>query len=281
MNRTTQRTTKRTTQRSTKRKACAKYAAVALVGTTVLAACGTEPAGTSTQDLSAIEDVSWVPKKVTVDGKDYVLPAKGARHKAQIIFKPTTAEPDDDGGESGGSVGCNSIGVDVAIEGDTLKVSDLVMTLMGCPGAVGEFEQKFVDVFDNDLKARLDGTSGARTLTLTSPRHDSITLREEKPPALKGTRWSLGENAYLVLAKNNNTVTGSLGCNTFHGKATVKDRTIEFGPLATTRMMCSGPVMKTERHLAAILSGKVSYQQERDSLKITKGSGESVTARAE
>ncbi|MGW0418688.1 META domain-containing protein [Streptomyces sp. NPDC003015] len=274
------RTTKRTTQRTTKRTTCAKYAAAALAGTAVLAACGTEPAGTSTQDLSAVEDVSWVPEKVTVDGKDYVLPVKGARHKAQITFKPTTAEPDGDGGESGGSVGCNSIGVDVAIEGDTVRVSDLVMTLMGCPGAVGQFEEKFIGVFDNDLKARLDGPSGSRTLTLTSPQDDTITLREEKPPALKGTRWSLGENAHLTVT-GNNTVTGSLGCNTFHGKATVKDRTIEFGPLATTRMMCSGPVMKTERQLAEILSGKVSYQQERDSLKITKGPGESVTARAE
>ncbi|MFI6442757.1 META domain-containing protein [Streptomyces sp. NPDC050759] len=263
-----------------KRTTYAKYAAAALAGTTVLAACGTETVGTRTQDVSTIADTSWVPQKVTVDGKDYVLPRKGAQRKAHIDFKPGTAEPDGDGGESGGSVGCNSIGVDVAIEGDTVRVSDLAMTLMGCPGAVGEFEEKFVGVFDNDLKARLVGPSGSRTLTLTSPQDDTITLREKKAPALKGTRWSLGENAYLTLTRNN-TVTGSLGCNTFKGRATVKDGTIEFGRLATTRMMCSGPVMKTERELAEILSGKVSYQQKQGSLKITKASGESVTAHAE
>jgi heat shock protein HslJ len=263
-----------------KRTTYAKYAAAALAGSTVLAACGTETAGTSTQDLSAIADTSWVPKKVTVDGKDYVLPGKGALKKARITFAPGAADPETGGGESGGSVGCNSIGADVDIQGDTVKVSDLARTLIGCPGAVGEFEEKFVGVFDNDLKAELDGPSGARTLTLTSPRDGSITLREEKPPALKGTRWSLGENAHLTLTKNNN-VTGSLGCNTFHGKAVVKNGTLEFGRLATTRMMCSGPVMKTERKLAGILSGKVSYQQKRDSLKITKASVGSVTARAE
>ncbi|MET7737121.1 META domain-containing protein [Streptomyces sp. NPDC005402] len=263
-----------------KRTTYAKYAAAALAGTTVLAACGTEPAGTRTQDVSAIADTAWVPRKVTVDGKDYVLPMKGALKKARIAFMPGAADSDTDGGDSGGSVGCNSIGADVDIRGDTVKVSDLIMTLMGCPGAVGEFEEKFVGVFDNDLKAELSGRPGARTLTLTSPQDDTITLREEKPPALKGTRWALGENAYLTLTKNN-TVTGSLGCNNFHGKATVKDGTIEFGPLATTRMMCSGPVMKTERELAGILAGKVSYQQEHDSLKIIKGPGESVVARAE
>ncbi|MER6290398.1 META domain-containing protein [Streptomyces sviceus] len=267
-----------------KRTTYAKCAAAALAGTTVLAACGTESVGTGPKHAATfadtVADTSWVPRKVTVDGKDYVLPGKGALKKARITFKPGAADPDTGGGESGGSVGCNSIGADVDIQGDTVKVSDLVRTLIGCPGAVGEFEEKFVAVFDNDLKARLDGPPGARTLTLTSPEHDTITLREEKPPALKGTRWSLGENAYLTLTKNN-TVTGSLGCNTFHGRAIVKDGTIEFGRLATTRMMCAGAVMKTERELAEILDGKVSYQQERDSLKITKAPGKSVTARAE
>jgi heat shock protein HslJ len=267
-----------------KRTTYAKYAAAALVGTTVLTACGTESVGTRTKDASVLEDTlahtPWVPKKVTVDGKDYALPTEGARRKAYITFKPGTAEPGVDGGRSGGTVGCNSFGADVDIQGDTLKVSDLAQTLMGCPGAVGEFEEKFVAVFDNDLKARLEGPPGARTLTLSSSRDGTITLGEQKPPALKGTRWSLGENAHLTLTKNN-TVSGSLGCNTFRGKATVKDGTIEFGRLATTRMMCAGPVMKTERELAGILSGKVSYQQERDSLKITKAPGKSVTARAE
>lgn len=267
-------------QRVMKRTTYATYAAAVLAGTTVLAACGTETVGTRTEDVSTIADTSWVPQKVTVDGKDYVLPEKGARRHAHIDFKPGAAEPDVGGGKSGGSVGCNSIGADVDIQGDTVKVSDLAMTLIGCGGALGRFEEKFVGVFDNDLKAELEGPSGARTLTLTSPQNDTITLREEKAPALKGTRWSLGENAYLTLTRHN-TVTGSLGCNTFNGRATVKDGTIEFGRLATTRMMCEGPVMKAERELAEILSGKVSYQQKRDSLKITDASGESVTAHVE
>lgn len=46
-------------------------------------------------------------------------------------------------------------------------------------------------------------------------------------------------------------------------------------------MMCEGPVMKAERELAEILSGKVSYQQKQDSLKITDASGRSVTAHVE
>jgi heat shock protein HslJ len=277
-----------------KRTTYVKYAAAALAGTAVLAACGTESGSGSgavgegeTKKAPAIADTRWVPQKVTVDGKDYLLPeVKGSSREAEIIFKPGTADPDVGGGESGGSVGCNSIGADAEIVGDTVKISDLVMTLMGCPGPVEEFEQKFVGVFDNDLKAAVQERNGVRTLTLTSPEGDSITLRDGPAvtPPLKGTRWAIqtetDTKAYLTLT-GDNAVTGSLGCNTFHGKATVKGGTIEFGRLATTRMVCSGPVMKTERELTEILSGKVSYQQERDSLTLTTASGKDLRARAE
>ncbi|MFE3033751.1 META domain-containing protein [Streptomyces canus] len=265
-------------------------AALAAVGTTLLAAaCGTET-GTGSDGVTdrgkasrpaGIADVEWLPQKVTVKGKEYVLP-KDAKtvQDARVIFKPDADASREDGGESGGSVGCNSIGADSEIDGDTVRITDLVQTLIGCPDPLGEFEERFVDVFQGTHKAKVEARNGVSTLTLTRPGGDSITFREKKPPALKGTRWSLGEDAYLTLTKDN-TVTGSLGCNTFHGKAVVKDGTIAFGHLATTRMMCAGPVMKTERELAAILDGKVSYQQKRDSLKITKAPGKSVTARAE
>ncbi|MER6249479.1 META domain-containing protein [Streptomyces griseorubiginosus] len=273
-----------------KRTTRVKCAALAAVGTTLLtAACGTQPGAGSdgvtdrgkASRPAGVADVDWLPQKVTVKGKDYVLPkdAKTVR-EARIVFKPDPGASREHGGDSGGSVGCNSIGADAEIVGDTVRITDLIQTLIGCPDPLGTFEAKFVEVFQGTHKAKVTARNGVSTLTLTTPRGDSITFREKKPPALKGTRWSLGENAHLTLTKGD-TVTGSLGCNTFHGKAVVKDGTIDFGPLATTRMMCSGPVMKTERELAGILSGTVSYQQERHSLKITNPSGGSVTARAE
>lgn len=262
----------------TTRVKCA--ATLAAVGTTLLAACGTESgAGSNTvTGADAIADVDWLPQKVTVDGKEYVLPNNV--EDARITFRPGTADPDERGGESGGSVGCNSIGADAEIEGDTVRITDLVQTEIGCPDPLGEFESRFTSVFGGTHKARVTERDGVRTLTLTSTGGDTITLREKTAPALKGTRWEMDGKAYLTLTKDN-AVTGSLGCNTFNGKATVKDGTIEFGRLATTRMICSGPVMKAERELAAILTGKVSYQQKRDSLTLTGASGERVTARAE
>ncbi|MDH6569320.1 heat shock protein HslJ [Streptomyces sp. SAI-117] len=273
-------------KRTTRVKCAATLAAVV---TTLLAACGTESgAGSDSIDSSDsiksaadIAGIDWLPQKVTVDGKEYVLPKDAETvQDARIVFKPDADASREDGGESGGSVGCNSIGADAEIDGDTVRITDLVQTLIGCPDPLGEFETRFTSVFEGTHKARVSERDGTRTLTLIRADGDSITFREKTAPPLKGTRWSLGKNAYLTLTKND-TVTGSLGCNTFHGRATVKDGTIEFGRLATTRMMCAGPVMKTERELAGILSGKVSYQQEHKTLEITKAPGRSVTARAE
>ncbi|MDN3023903.1 META domain-containing protein [Streptomyces sp. S.PB5] len=292
-----------------------KYA-VALAGTALLAACGTESGGggaggegkdegktkvANTEDV--IADTYWVPQKVTVDGKTYTLP-KDDRFRvdeAHITFKPDSTDPEMGGGESGGTVGCNSFGADVEIQGDTVKLTDLASTAMGCQGPVGEFESKFLSVFDGTLKAAVEEPDGTRTLTLSAAGGDSITLREGTPqpsPALQGTRWtidtllsgkgddatasSLPEDAkaHLTLTKDGKA-TGSLGCNTFTAEATVKDGTIEFGPLATTRKVCSPPVMKTERELTEILADKVSYQQKQDSLTLTAASGKGLVARTE
>ncbi|MEV0177056.1 META domain-containing protein [Streptomyces sp. NPDC050803] len=297
-----------------------KYAAVALAGTAVLAACGTESGdagssgvedgGKSTKTLKAtdIEGINWVPRKVTVDGKEYPLPV-GVKDfpvdDAHIVFKPGAAKQDVDGGESGGSVGCNRIGGDVEMDGDTLKITDVVSTAMGCPEPVGTFEQKFMSVFDGSLKAALEGRDGARTLTLTSTNGDSITLSETETGGaadwavpLKGTKWNIdtlvsgkgddgtaqslpsGVEPHLTLAEDG-SVSGNYGCNTFRGEAVVKNGTIDFGRLSSTKMACEGPARETELKLIDILSGKVSYQQKDKSLTITAASGDGLVAHAE
>ncbi|MBC2906593.1 META domain-containing protein [Streptomyces cupreus] len=295
-----------------KRTTSVKYAAAALAGTAVLAACGSESGSGSstvgdgektTKAADVIADTRWVPQKVTVDGKEYELPTgeKNFRvDEAHITFKPGAAEPDVGGGESGGTVGCNSFGADVEIDGDTVKITDLAQTEIGCPGPVQEFEEKFTSVFTGTLKAKIEEEGGAKVLTLTRADGDSITLREgaeEPEPALKGTKWTIdtlvsgkgddavaeslpkGAKAHLTLAEDG-TASGNLGCNNFRGKATVKDGTIEFGPLSTTRMLCEGPVMKAEQEMIDILSGKVSYQQKDQELTLTAASGDGLVAHA-
>ncbi|MFJ3668103.1 META domain-containing protein [Streptomyces sp. NPDC090106] len=152
--------------------------AVALAGTALLASCGTEPGGDAARSAAGtgVADVEWVPRTVTADGETHALPADV--DDARITFAPGGAEPGEAGGASGGSVGCNHIGADVAIDGDTVKVTDLVRTEMACSGPVGRFEDLFVDALAGTHRAAVEDRDGTRTLTLTGSDGEAITLVE-------------------------------------------------------------------------------------------------------
>jgi heat shock protein HslJ len=159
-----------------KRGTNAKHAAVALIATAVLAACGTA-AGQSDVDGAdsdaPVTGVRWVPESVTVDGKAYDLPPGTGSY---VEFKPGRKEGA--GGDSGGRMGCNHFGVDVAVEGDTIKISDMVSTAMGCGmKGVQEFEARWSQVFTGDLTAKV--SDNGKTLTLTADDGDRVTLATE------------------------------------------------------------------------------------------------------
>ncbi|MFG3282604.1 META domain-containing protein [Streptomyces sp. NPDC048111] len=67
-------------------------------------------------------------------------------------------------------------------------------------------------------------------------------------------------------------VEGTTGCNTVHGPATVSlpGRSITFGPLASTRVLCDEPRMRIERRVLAALHGKVGYDIARRTLTLSR-----------
>lgn len=83
---------------------------------------------------------------------------------------------------------------------------------------------------------------------------------------LTGTTWrveSLGAEAAVITAVSKTAlridpdghVSGSTGCNSFSGKATIDGSAITFSPLATTRRACDPPVMETETAILNALQG--------------------------
>ncbi len=56
------------------------------------------------------------------------------------------------------------------------------------------------------------------------------------------------------------TVSGSGGCNRYHGKAVVSGAAIQFGPLAATRMACSPALMDQEAKLLGALAAARSWR---------------------
>ncbi|MYQ41593.1 Heat shock protein HslJ [Streptomyces sp. LamerLS-316] len=266
--------------------------ALAVLATFALASCGTETGSGDAGDSgngsgtvrtgASVTGVHWNVSSLTVGGKKTTAPAG-----AHVEIGPE--------GKATGNLGCNRFTADARVEGDTVTVGRGTTTEMGCEEDVQQFEKAMGRAFSGELKAAVAGSSDRKTLTLTSAGGDSIALTSEPPAPLTGTAWAVTglvsgdvaaslpagteKKAHLTFGKDG-SVEGNLGCNSFHGKATVSGSTLTFGPLASTRKMCAGPEMELERALLAVLDGKTTYGIEHRSLSIEAKSGKGLHANA-
>ena len=109
----------------------------------------------------------------------------------------------------------------------------------------------------------------------------------DKP--LVGTAWTLsgivsGDTAVSPVAGTSVTMTftetavSGKACNTFRGPVTVKDATIEVGPLASTKMACTNEAEgKQETSVLAILDAATGYSIEGDTLTLTAPDSKGLT----
>ncbi|WP_369211825.1 META domain-containing protein [Streptomyces flavofungini] len=257
----------------------------------LLTACGTESgtgsdggsADRSAGSAPAITGVRWNVDSVTVGGKKYAAP-DGAHLK---IGKD---------GRAGGSFGCNHAGADVEIDGDELSFSKTRMTDMACTdGDRMAFEKSLARTLGKEkLTAKVDGDR--MTLTSAKGDHVDLTSRADEPDApLTGTKWTvnavgdartaaslpkdLTDKVHLTFGKDG-TVRGNLGCNDVSAKAEAKDGRITFGAPRTTRKMCPGEAMRTERKLLKLFDGTARYEVRQDTLKLTAADGTVINADA-
>ena len=68
-------------------------------------------------------------------------------------------------------------------------------------------------------------------------------------------------------------VYGSSGCNQFSGAAEVRGRSMDFGPVATTRRACGPALMVQEDRVLAAFDAVESYRLDGPSLLLADGSG--------
>ena len=76
------------------------------------------------------------------------------------------------------------------------------------------------------------------------------------------------EMPYLDFNTVNGMMTGTTGCNRLNGKATISNSSINFGPIATTMMLC--PNAQYERPILQTLIGNLSYTYEHEIISISK-----------
>ncbi|MGW6532007.1 META domain-containing protein [Streptomyces venezuelae] len=257
----------------------------------LLTACGSESGtgsdsdsgGRSVESEQALTGVRWNVDSLTVGGKKQEAP-EGAYLK---IGKD---------GKAAGSYGCNQAGTTVSIKGDTVDFGRTRTTRMACEGAGRmKFEENLTRALGaGKFTAKVDGDR----MTLTTAKGDRVdfTSRPAEPDApLTGTKWTVNgigdAKTAATLPKavsgkvhltfgDDGKVRGNLGCNDVSAKAEAKDGRITFGKPATTRKMCPGDAMTTERKLLKLFDGEARYEVKQGALKLTADDGTVITADA-
>ena len=108
----------------------------------------------------------------------------------------------------------------------------------------------------------------------------AITGREATTD-LPGTSWVLveldgaepvGDAAPSIAFAEDGTVSGSTGCNTFTGSVTIDGTSLEFGPLATTRMACAdASANEQEQAFLLAMEEVTSYTIDEDGRLVLEG----------
>lgn len=95
---------------------------------------------------------------------------------------------------------------------------------------------------------------------VVTPLTGTIWVLSEMRAGDSGRAVPLGVRSTLTLADGQ--VSLEAGCNRGHADAKLGVDSIEFGPMALTRMMCDDDAMNVEREVCAVLQGTVDYSRE-------------------
>ena len=118
----------------------------ALLGIVFMTLVGYTVAGADTTNLK-LEGVTWVLKSYGDEGNlTQVLPDKAV---TLIFYKEDKSV--------GGNSGVNSYGGDYAIEGSTITISNLIMTLMAGPELLMRQEAKFIVILQSAQSYHIEG----------------------------------------------------------------------------------------------------------------------------
>jgi len=188
-----------------------------------------------------------------------------------------------DSGRLSGFAGCNNFSGSYTLDGDQLKVGPVASTQMACPEPGSSIETAFHKALSGTLRYTVDGDH----LSATTASGDTLRFQRAPAPQLAGVNWKvtsfnnnrhavvgvLGESS-LTLSFKDGQVSGSAGCNNFHGKYATEGIKLQLGPLATTRRACDEPLMTQEREFLAALASAVTWSIDGNVLDMHRADGE-------
>jgi heat shock protein HslJ len=205
------------------------------------------------------------------------LPAARDRNALAVRFEA---------GRVHGFSGCNQFTGSYTLQGQRLVLGVVSGTMMACPEPAMSIESRFLKSFSGALDVAVAGG----TLTLTpADGGDALQFERAPPPRLEGVLWEVtgyNNGRQAVVSPRNGTrlaltfldgqVSGSGGCNRFHGAVTVEAGALKIGPLATTRMACKAEVMAQEQDFLRALESAATWSIDRGMLDVHRADGERV-----
>lgn len=244
--------------------------AVALALGATLAACGDD-----TEETPTTEPVPVTAE--SLDGRTFVSTAVVGWFD---LVEGTTIRLTFEGDQVSANAGCNTLSGPFRIDGATLVLRELVTTEIGCEEALMTQDSRIGDLLGGDPVLTLEGevlalSTGSVSITFL----DREVADPDRP--LESTTWTLTgiisgdavssvpSGVVATLSISDGTALVAAGCNTGSAPVTIGDGTLEFGPLALTKMACEQPAMEVEAAVASVLAGTAAFTIDADQLTIT------------
>jgi heat shock protein HslJ len=216
-------------------------AAVCVIG----AGCRTEPAPITTQETEIVEQPEF-------EGVLWrLVELHGETGEMASVLDQTTVDVTFDGGELGGTAGCNRYFGSYSLgEANQLTLgSEMGSTQMACVPEVMDQEQRYLALLAQvETVERIEGH-------LLLQDADSATLLKfvaTEPAALESTEWqaaginngkggveSTATTSLSTAVFAGGQLSGSGGCNQFTATYEIEGNQITIGPAAATRKLCN------------------------------------------
>jgi len=189
-------------------------------------------------------------------------------------------------GTVSGFGGCNQYSAPYTLDGDKLDIGHASSTLMGCAPPADKIERDYLAALDRVATWERSGDElilsdkdGKELLRFTQP---TVTGSWDATSFLQGDAVSSPLPGTKVTAefKDDGTLTGSAGCNTYHSTYKATGGTITIDPPSATEMACTGPagVMEQEQAYLDALPRAVSYRVEGARLSLLTAKGTYVAS---
>lgn len=155
-----------------------------------------------------------------------------------------------------GSNGCNIVNGDMALDGQSLRLNNVISTMMACPDA--PYEQAINLALENTRTYSIAKKGHEFYLELKNGSKQTVmVLRKHNMDFLNGT-WRIEEidgqkydnpEMQMVLDVEELKLHGNTGCNLVNGSLIIdpdKSNSVQFNNLSSTRMMCAPEQMAAE-----------------------------------